>query len=152
MTIPLTLRELLIPRGLPADARTKLIRHQDPRCDMRQLREDGFFEAYQQYQSRPVLECDYLVSFIGDANSTAVLHGVYSVGERRSSAEFALPLGAPEFIYPGEDGFHYDLQRVPSFDELVDRVVIAWGESSRSWHQWLDAKRCLLYTSDAADE
>lgn len=54
--------ELLALRGLDTNAKIKLARHQDKRYDVKELYRDGHLDTYQSYQSRPVFECDYVVS------------------------------------------------------------------------------------------
>jgi hypothetical protein len=33
-------------------------------------------------------------------------------------------------------GVHYDLVRRSGFEDLENRVIIDWGKSAKSWHQW----------------
>ena len=33
--------------------------------------------------------------------------------------------------------FHYQLQKIDLLDDLIDRMVIDWGNATRSWYQWL---------------
>lgn len=135
--------ELLRTRGLDTDARVKLVRHQDKRYDVLELERKGLLELYQSYQSRPVFECDYIVSFIGLENSLARLHGVYRVGERLKASERPL---AADFEYPGfapPNGHFYELSGVPGFEDVIGRVVIAWGGSPLAWHQWLKNKEVI---------
>lgn len=42
---------------------------------------------------------------------------------------------------PGK--FQYKLERVELFEELVGCLVIDWGLSTRSWHQWLKPKEII---------
>ena len=60
---------------------------------------EGLFNAYQSSQSRPVFECDHIVSF--------------------AEMENIVPAG------PG--GYGYDLDEVTGFEELKWRVVINRG-------------------------
>lgn len=135
--------ELLAPRGLDVKARVKLVRHQDKRYDVTELVRQGLLELYQSYQSKPVFECDYIVSFIGVENSRARFHGVYRVGGRLAAAERPL---APDFEYPGfvsPGGYFYDLVAVGGFEDLKGRLVIDWGKSALAWHQWLMNKEVV---------
>jgi hypothetical protein len=87
---------LLSLRGLDTNSKMKLVRHQDKRYDIQELRRQGLLELYQSYQSKPVLECDYVVSFIGLEGSKACLFGVYRVKGRKSASEVPLP---DDFVY-----------------------------------------------------
>lgn len=135
--------ELLRLKGLPTHARIKLIRHQDARYDMGELLRAGQFEIYQRFQSRPVFECDYIVSFIGHSRSQARLVGVYRVIRKHPPATKSLP---PDFIYPDMDvakSYFYDLEKEPGYEDLENRVVIEWGASPRAWHQWLSQREVV---------
>jgi hypothetical protein len=138
----LDLQELLFHRGLPRDARTKLVRHQDARWDLQHLLAHGHFDIYQEHQSKPVFECDFIISFIGLANSQARLVGVYAVDGREGPRSFEPP---PEFLYPDMPlgQYRYKLTRVPGYEDLERRVVIDWGGSTRAWHQWLAPKEVV---------
>jgi hypothetical protein len=130
--------ELLSPRGLDLNARIKLVRHQDKRYDVDQLEREGLIELYQSYQSKPIFDCDCIVSFIGLENSRARLHGVYRVRGKLPALQRPLP---SDFKYPGfmpSEGYFYDLEPVPGFEDLKTRLVIDWGPSALAWHQWLN--------------
>lgn len=38
---------------------------------------------------------------------------------------------------------YYDLEKEPGYEDLEDRVVIEWGASTRSWHQWLSPREVV---------
>ena len=48
----LSLSELLVSRGLKTTENTKIVRHQDKRMDVKELRRRGFFEFYQSTRAR----------------------------------------------------------------------------------------------------
>ena len=133
--------ELLKLRGLDEHAKIKLVRHQDKRHDLYELVTSGLIETYQASQSKPVLECDYMVSFIGLPHGQARFLGVYRVTGRSKVAEVELP---KNYTLPeNPDNFFYFLEKVPGFEDLEQRIVIYWGESTRSWHQWLSPKEVV---------
>lgn len=130
------LLELLTARGLDVTGRVKMVRHEEARYPVEVLRREGQLDFYQGYQSRPIFECPHVVSFLGHPNRRAVLYGVFRV-DGRSVADGTVPPGLryPEWAAAGR--YWYDLTRLDAFSDLEDRVVIDWGESTRSWHQWL---------------
>ena len=130
------LTELLYARGLDKNATVKLIRHQDKRNDVQKF-ERGMVEIYQSYQSKPVFNCDFIVSFVGLENSCALLLGVYRVGDRSPAVEHPVPATFPISNFVQPDDFFYDLQADAGFEDLQGRVVIDWGLASLAWHQWL---------------
>lgn len=134
--------DLLKLNGLDVNAKVKMVRHQEPKYDLLQFRSLGIFDLYQSTQGRPVFECDYLVSFIGQKGSRALFCGVYKVNERKSGKEIALPKNFP---YPqwGKAKYFYVLDELPGFDDLKDRVIIDWGGSARAWVQNLKSKEVV---------
>lgn len=119
----ITIQELLYNRGLDRKASIKLIRHKDRRRDLYSLyRSDraGFLD-YQNSQAKDVFkDCQFIVSFIGEAGLTARFVGVFEV------------LGA-SFIN-GE--FKYSMEEVGGYEDLKERVIIRW-RNGISWHQWI---------------
>ncbi len=134
--------ELLQCRGLPSDAKTKVVRHKDKRCDLQGLTRSQFETGYQAYQAKPIFNCDYIVSCLGLPRSTARFLGVYRVRGQQPAREVPPPVDFPysELFFPGgtpEQGhIWYDLVKVDGFEDLEDRVVIDWGPGARSWAQW----------------
>lgn len=136
--------ELLNLRGLDTTTnKIKFVRHQDKRFDVHELYHLGYIEAYQSYQAKPIFECDFIVCFLGMDNSRAKFFGVYRVGESKPASEVPLPVGFPHPQMIEKDDIHYDLEPVPGFEDLIDRVVIDWGGSALAWHQWLVEKEVI---------
>lgn len=137
----MNITELLKLRGLDEHASVKLVRHQDKRVDLYELVLSGLIETYQACQSKPVLECDYMASFLGLPRGQARFLGLYRVKGRATVADVQLPENYT-FSQNPEDLF-YILEKVPGFEDLEQRVVIDWGGSTRSWHQWLSPKEVV---------
>jgi hypothetical protein len=140
----MNIKELLKLRGLDTSANIKLVRHQDARYDLDELYREGHLEVYQSLQGRAVFECKYVVSFVGLEKNRAKFIGVYEVKGRKLLDEVELPGGSPlyqQFSVGCE--FWYELEKIPGFEDLVDRVVIDWGKSARSWHQRLTEKEVI---------
>jgi hypothetical protein len=106
----------------------------------------GHIETYQSYQAKAIFEsCNYIVCFLGLENSQARFFAVYRVVQQSPSKDFPLPADFPypEMLEMDMDKFHYDLELVPGFEDLVDRVIIDWGSSALAWHQWLSEKEVV---------
>jgi len=102
----------------------------------------GHFETYQRTQSKPVFNCSYIVSFLGERHSHARLHAAYRVLGMKDDPARKWPANWPcPDMPPGR--FWYDLERLPAFDDLSGRVVIDWGASTRAWHQWFSPKEIV---------
>lgn len=132
--------ELLKLRGLDINKRIKLVRHKDARqkqfingvevegnpYDWYRNDKDKFI-AYQSEQHRDVFKnVDYIVSFIGENGTIARFIGIYKIegpdNERNTNK------------------YCYKITEVEGFDELKERIIIDWGPSAISWHQWLNDK------------
>ena len=140
----ITIQELLYNRGLPQNARIKIVRHIDRRFDLRQVytKRREVFLRYQSMQGNDIFrDCDYIVSFIGEENSTARFVGVFRI------------VGKSVGIEHFEDGnisfganFTYDMEEVDGFADLTERVVVRWN-NSRAWHQWVSNEMEVLEIS-----
>jgi hypothetical protein len=121
----LTIQELLYNRGLPKEAKVKLVRHKDKRrYDLyEQYKFDkAAFLDYQKEQSKPVFDdCDYIVSFLGEEGTKARFIGVFRVNGIESQS--------PTHYY-------YDLSEAEGFEDIKERVIIEWGASTIKWYQW----------------
>lgn len=128
--------ELLKLRKLDTSASIKFARHQDQRIDLYDLMISGHLARYQSVQSRPVFrDCAYIISFFGLPRSQARFLGVYrKLGERRVK-DVAPPEGYP--IPEAPEWFYYDLEQVPGFEDLQERIIIHWGKAAIKWHQWV---------------
>lgn len=135
--------ELLEHRGLDTSKRIKMLRHQSQDYDIHALYKKGQIAEYQSIQGRDVLRCDYAVSFLGLEKTRAVFIGVWRVMGSKPASEIVRD---PAFLYPemyDTVTVAYDMEEVEGFEDLRDRVVIDWGSSTRSWHQWLRPKRVI---------
>ena len=134
--------ELLENRGLDTSRRIKMLRHQDRRYDVHDLYKTGRLAAYQSVQGQNLLNCDYAVSFLGLEKTRSLFVGVWRVLGSRPMSDVARD---PAFPFPEwydeEDSIFYDMEEIPDFEDMKDRVVIDWGRSTRMWHQWLDRER-----------
>lgn len=124
------------------DSRIKLVRHADSRFDLDRILKSGFFPEYEARQSRPVFHgVDYILSFFGERGTRSRFLGCSRI-RQQSEGSKPWPSGYP---YPDMNpgGFHYDLELLPQFDEMRDRLVIDWGNATRSWAQHLRPKELL---------
>ena len=137
--------ELLSLRGLDADAKTKLVRHQHARYPVRELLRHGWLELYQGYQSRAIFhKIDQLVAFAGLGGTRARFWGVFRKVAVRPASDGPAPASCPwSRGWGAECGYFYEFERVDGFADLEDRVVIDWGKAGRAWHQRLRDKPVL---------
>lgn len=101
----------------------KVLRHADSRRDLWAYRRDGKFGRYQNGQSWDVFgAAKHIVTFIAERNRFAKFVGVWEVLSKRRKAT---------------RGWHYRTRELPGFEDLEGRLIVRWGEGTRSWAQWL---------------
>lgn len=136
--------DLLALRGFDTSLKAKLVRHKDARYDVHNLLRDGWFEAYQSYQSKPVFHgLQQIVSFVGVGGTRSRFVGVYRVLGFRPGPEVPVPPGCPFQEFQNDSRFRYALERDPAFEEFEHRIVVDWGRGAIAWHQKLANKPVL---------
>ena len=124
----ITLQQILRSQSdILENARVKIVRHKDGRAEYRDAMKDkAALTEYQRTQAKPVFsDCDYIVCFMGLERRRSLLFGVFKVGD----------------CQPFNGRSHdYNLELIPEFDALVDRLVIDWGNNAIAWHQWYHAQ------------
>jgi hypothetical protein len=135
--VTLGLLDILRVAGFAAEAPCKLVRHQDDRFPVDELRRRDWLELYQSYQSRPIFhEVKQLVSFYGLSGTRAGFFGVYRVLGHRPAAQGPIPTECPwSQSWNRTSRFFYDLDRDTRFDDLRHRLIIDWGPGTRTWVQ-----------------
>lgn len=127
--------DLLGLAGLDRSQRITMVRHLDKRYDTHGLLRNGWLEAYQAFQHKPVFrKTDILLSFVGLENRRARFFGAFRVGRELSSQKGNLPVGCPHAEWL-KVGYFYDLQRLPEFALFEHRAVIDWGPAAIVWRQ-----------------
>lgn len=105
-------------------SKVKLVRHTERRANIENI---VFNKAnvieYQGLQKSDIFkDCNYIVSFLGLKNNACLFIGVYKViSSKTISAQYC-----------------YDLEHIEAFENYEDRLIIDWGNSGISWHQWYD--------------
>lgn len=109
--------------NLRNDRSVKVLRHKDSRRDLWELRKNGRFGHYQNGQSWDVFgSARYIISFIAERNRYAKFVGAWEVISKHKRKT---------------KGFRYRTKELPGFKELEGRLIVRWGEGTRSWAQWL---------------
>lgn len=139
--------DILKLAGFDPSLPTKLVRHQDRRYPVQELRRRGWFELYQSYQGKPKFHgAQQIVSFYGLPGTRAAFDGVYKVlGWQPNKPGEGPILDACEWSkdWNRDAKFLYELERDRQFDDFRDRVVIDWGLGALAWVQNLDNKPVL---------
>jgi hypothetical protein len=140
--------DILKLAGFDPTLSTKLVRHQDRRYPVQELRRhDEWLELYQSYQGKPKFHgVKQIVSFYGLSGTRAGFYGVYRVlSQRQHEAKDVPILESCEWSkdWNRDAKFFYELERDPRFDEFRDRLIIDWGPGTLAWVQNLDNKPVL---------
>lgn len=105
------------------DRFVKVLRHKDSRRDLWELRNKNRFGHYQDRQSWDVFgSARYVISFIAERNRFAKFVGVWEVISKHKKKP---------------KGYRYKTKELPGFKALEGRLIVRWGEGTRSWAQWL---------------
>lgn len=143
----LGLIDILRLAGFDPKVPTKLVRHQDRRYPVVELRRHNWLELYQSYQSKPKFHsAKQIVSFYGLHGTRAGFYGVYNVLGHQAHQPREGPIMAScdwSSEWNRDARFSYDLQRDPRFDDFRDRIVIDWGPGTLAWVQDLVDKPVL---------
>jgi hypothetical protein len=101
----------------------KVLRHRDANQDLWELRRGGRFQEYQSGQSWDVFgSASHIVSFIAERNRYAKFVGVWRIDKK-----------APQRA----GGYRYSTVELDGYEDLAGRLVVEWGDGTRSWAQWL---------------
>jgi len=126
--------------------RMKVVRHTSKKFSVESIYRSAieYLETYQSYQSKPIFDdCDYIVSFIGEADDYARFVGIYRKLNRTIKGEdtgFAEPAGPHDLVRAlAADTIRYEFERDRRFDGFRDRLVIRWTGGAINWVQWLPA-------------
>lgn len=121
--------------------KAKLVRHQGPNGIVDRLKAHGQVEVYQEFQSKPIFHgCELIISFTGEHRSASRFLGVYSV-KSSIGPDLHKPIKGyldQAMFHDGQRRYRYSLEKLKGFEDLEGRLVIDWGKSTRSWHQWLN--------------
>lgn len=144
----IALLDILKLAGFDAALETKVVRHQDDRWPVEELRRHDWLDLYQAYQSKPVFhDVKQIVSFYGLSGSRAAFYGMYNVLGHRPSHE-GPTLAACKWSqeWQQKTRFFYGLKRDTRFDDLRDRLVISW--TGRSFVQKRSDNKYVLEISE----
>lgn len=126
--------------GVNLKNKIKLVRHQDSRYNPQKLyKENKYeFELYQEYQrDKNFRGCKYIMSFLGMDGSKSKFIGMYEVLSEQLVEDIDIPENEGHKKMSAEAKYYYKLNKTDYLEDLIDKLVIDWGASTRSWHQWM---------------
>ncbi len=133
--------DLLKVFGFNRRLKTKIVRHQSSTDDMQELVANGWFETYQQIQTKPIFKkCEQIVILVGDGPGRGRFIGVYRVLSQSEKLPIILPQNCPYPLWADKPKYQYALEKCAEFADLEGRVVVDWGAGALSFHQHLRNK------------
>jgi hypothetical protein len=114
----------------------KMIRHVPGDEKNWELIKRGYFEEYQAVQRREdVINRDYILSFIADEYDRTIFKGFYNVKDKKVLEHGDLSEECEITWGNKRDLFFYKIEKLDLLGDLVDRLIIDWGEGKRKWDQ-----------------
>lgn len=141
----MTLIDLLQLFDIDISKQIKILRHSSKdESTLKLLTENReILEQYQCIQNPNALNCDYVVSCIKDHKNRTIVQAIYQVkGHRLASVSDIPSHPLIQKLLLKEDkeiNLEYtQLERITSFQEFEQRIVIDWGKAAISWLQSLN--------------
>lgn len=136
-----TFNEILKRRGLDLES-CRIVRHDTHALKTwrhsRAALENLF--SYQKIGNRtPYHRAEVALQFVPIGSTYALFVGAYRILEEWNfPARSRQPVLHDPMFGENDDHEHlrYDLERIATFEDLVGRVLIDWGHSTRAWSQW----------------
>ena len=130
---------------------TKLVRHPLNKGDVRDVYNRGMIEAYQSTQSKNCFDnCKFIAAFMGTNKTEALFIGMYEIIESVAGSEVA-SLMPEDYPYPehfADDHIYYKMQKLDVMSDMDKKLVIDWGQATRSWFQWANNDKEVLSISN----
>lgn len=128
-------QDLLVNKGIDLE-RTKLIRHNLSSPIVAENLARGYLNFYQSIQlPNRFKNCDFIISFLGTEGTNGIFKGCYRIIGTCPYDRSALPT---DFV-PDDDMDDgcviFKLEPMAVLSELIDRLEIDWGKSTRGWCQ-----------------
>ena len=112
-----------------------LIRHVLSNDKCREYVDNNMVEEYTCIQKKNFTnKYDYWLVFISREGTTAILDSFYKVNGEYTNAPENMPEGfaAPEDF--NGNGKYFELERLDTFKDFEQRLMIEWGDGYRMWH------------------
>ena len=144
----ITLNELLKNRNFDYSKDTILVRHKDKRINIFDLVEQNYFEFYQATQNRKSFDkAKFMITFMGLESTKALLYNIYRINGVKNLKTVDFPKGfinkcpwwTSEYIQTKQIKY-YDLEPLPGFDDIKERIIIDWGQGTLAWIQKYNEK------------
>lgn len=130
---------------------TKLVRHPLNKEDVREVYNRGMIEAYQSAQHKNCFDnCKYIAAFMGTNKTEALFIGIYEVIDSitGSRVKEMMPEGYPYPEHFDNEHMYYKMKKLNVMSDMDRKLVIEWGQATRSWYQWATNDKEVLSISN----
>ena len=130
---------------------TKLVRHPLNKEDVREVYNRGMIEAYQSTHHTNCFDnCKYIAAFMGTNKTEALFIGIYEVIDSiaGSSVKEMMPEGYPYPEHFDNEHMYYKMKKLDVMSDMDKKLVIEWGQATRSWYQWATNDKEVLSISN----
>lgn len=131
--------------------RTKLVRHPLNKEDVREVYNRGMIEAYQSAQHKNCFDnCKYIAAFMGTNKTEALFIGIYEVIDSITGPRVKemMPEGYPYPEHFDDEHMYYKMKKLDAMSDMDKKLVIEWGQATRSWFQWATNDKEVLSISN----
>ncbi len=147
----MTIQELIESKGINLK-KTKLVRHNLSNPVVSDNLAKNYLEIYQSIQrEKRFYNTDTVVSFLGTEGTNGLFQGCYKITGVKPLKEVKLPADFNNFGINDTLVF-YQMEKLGVFPELINRLVIDWGTSTRSWCQRGETKKEIIEIRPAISE
>ena len=129
---------------------TKLVRHPLNKEDVKDIYNRGMIESYQSTQGKNCFDnCKYIAAFMGTNKTEAMFIGMYEI-EGSLTGENAKKMMPEGYPYPEhfEDHIYYIMKKLDVMSDMEKKLIIEWGQATRSWFQWASNDKEVLSISN----
>ncbi len=136
-------------------SQTKLVRHPMSKKDVRDAFQHGMIEAYQASQSKNCFDnCRYIASFIGTNKTEALFIGIYEMVGIITGPKVKdmMPKGYPHPDHFDDKHVYYKLKKLDIMSDMDKKLVIEWGQATKSWYQWARNDKEVLSISNREEK
>jgi len=131
----LKLQDLLKNSGIDL-AKTKLLRHNISKQEIRRNYSNGHLDIYQSIQTPNRFRgIEHIISFLGVEGTEGRLLGCYKVNGHKPLERGKLPTDFFMGVETFDDCVFWRMEKTDILSDLIDRLVIDWGKGTINWCQ-----------------
>lgn len=131
--------------------KTKLVRHPLNKEEVRAAYDHGMIDAYQSSQIKNCFDnCKYIAAFMGTNKTEALFIGIYEIIDTITGPKVQdmMPKNYPYPNHFDSNHMYYKMKKLDTMSDMDKKLVIEWGQATRSWYQWASNDKEVLSISN----